>query len=76
MTIPERRKERIYKILQSWQAATAELDAEIQIDHDEIRLAAAILLVGGAKSDKGVENLCGVLWAIWEEHKDAMQGMQ
>lgn len=65
-------KDVIYTILQSWENATAELADLSIVENEHIRTAAAILLVGGARSDDDVERLCGILWTIWEDYKHAV----
>ena len=75
MTTPKM-KPKIYKILKAWEYALDDVGQEIELDDGAIRTAAAILLVGAARSDKDIETICSVLWSLWEENKDAVQGMQ
>ena len=70
MTIDVNKKQ-VYEILAAWQDSLTDLDPKIEA----IYVAAMVLLIGYAKRDKDVEKLCSNLWLIWEEHRDAVQGM-
>lgn len=64
-------KKQIHDILTAWQGSMVDLDPKVEA----IYVAAMVLLVGYAKRDRDIEKLCSNLWLIWEEHKDAVQGM-